>query len=76
MKNTNTYFTMKFGDKEIYIEMSEMLVASEWINKEETDKCYLAIFPNDNAKDTDTFYLGQLYFKKYYTYFDAGNGTT
>jgi hypothetical protein len=50
--------------------MSEMLVPSEWIEKTETDKCYLAIFPNTNAKDLSVFYLGQLYFKKYYTYFD------
>lgn len=48
-----------------------MLVPSEWISDTEIGKCYLAVFPNTGAKDTDAFYLGQLYFKKYYTYFDV-----
>lgn len=34
-------------------------------------KCYIGIFLNTNAKDPFSFYLGQLYMKKYYTFFDV-----
>lgn len=54
-----------------------MLVPSEWISHDtETDKCYLGIFPNDNAKEMDAFYLGSMYFQKYYTFFDLNGEQT
>lgn len=54
----------------IDLQLEDLLVPSEWIDKNEIGKCYIAVFPNTNAKDIEAFYLGQLYFKKYYTYFD------
>lgn len=35
------------------------------------EACFIGIFPNTNAKDTNSVYLGQSYLKKYYTFFDA-----
>lgn len=54
----------------IEFELKDMLIPSEWINSEETNKCYLAMFANTNAKDISAFYFGQMYLQKYYTYFD------
>lgn len=51
--------------------MKELLVPSEHVNPEETGKCYIGIFPNTNAKEPNSFYLGQLYMRKYYTFFDV-----
>ena len=59
--------------------MQDLLVPSEHVRGQEPGKCYIGIFPNTNAKESNTFYLGQLYMKKYYTFFDVSgvqeNGT-
>jgi hypothetical protein len=35
----------------IDLQLEDLLVPSEWINKNEVGKCYVAIFPNTHAKD-------------------------
>jgi len=59
--------------------MKDLLVPSEHVYGSDVGKCYIGIFPNTNAKEPNTFYLGQLYMLKYYTFFDVSgvqeNGT-
>lgn len=55
----------------IKFSFKDLLVPGEWVDPYWTGKCYLGMLPNDGAKDPDAFYLGQLYFEKYYTYLDV-----
>lgn len=57
--------------EEFRFDLQDLLVSSEDIASNVIGKCYLGIFPTTNAKAPKTIYLGQLYLKKYYTFFDA-----
>lgn len=71
---------IQWGENEkVTFSMKELLVPSEHRDTQEEGACYIGIFPNTNAKSLNTLYLGQLFMKKYYTYFDISgvqeNGT-
>lgn len=76
----NVNLTIQWTPEQIvYFTMRELLVPSEHVQGSDVGKCYIGIFPNTNAKEPNTFYLGQLYMLKYYTFFDVSgvqdNGT-
>lgn len=52
--------------------MSDLLVDSEVLNPDDKGRCRIAVFSTEGmtVKSPNTFYLGQLYLQKYYTFFD------
>lgn len=57
--------------------MKELLVDGTRVDSSiKNDRCYVGIFPNTNANQTDIFYFGALYLVKYYTYFETGDYLT
>jgi hypothetical protein len=58
------------GRRDLGFDLEDLLIDSEDFEIGNPGLCYLGIFPNTNAKCPSCMYLGTLYFKKYYTYFD------